>query len=119
MPSLVSGTPTSTDWPTSPGTSNSCGATMCGNCGRDMPGAADIAAAQVERIAQERAAAQAALAGADAQIAEWNSDPETDSMLDWWNELSGALRGEVVNAKSVREANTALRSRFIIFVESN
>jgi hypothetical protein len=42
-----------------------------------------------------------------------------DELLDYWTELSIAVRGEVVNAESVREANTALRERFAaIYVTS-
>ena len=33
-------------------------------------------------------------------------------MLDWWAEFSAAMRGEIVNADSVQDANRALRERF-------
>lgn len=45
--------------------------------------------------------------------------PTRDEMLAFWSELSAAVRGSVINAASVQEANTALRERFAaIFVTS-
>ena len=81
--------------------------------------AAEIAATEVARIESERADLDAQAADLDAQLGEWDGASPTDEALDWWNDLGQAIRGEVVNAKTVKEANEALRERFAaIFVTS-
>ena len=71
----------------------------------------DLALERVRLDAEEDATA-AALERDERQSA-------ADDMLDFWNDLSRAIREEVVNAASVREANAALRERFAaIFVTS-
>lgn len=74
--------------------------------------AADIAAGQLDRIAAERAEVDVAAGALEARLAEWDTEQPADAMLDWWNELGGAIRGEVAGASSVADANTALRERF-------
>lgn len=81
--------------------------------------AASIAATELERIADERADLDGKLADVEARIAEWDGGDSADAVLDWWGEFSAAIRGEVVNAESVRDANAALKERFAaIFVRS-
>lgn len=54
-----------------------------------------------------------------AQLEEWDAFDPANDMLDWWSEFSAAVRGEIVNAESVREANAAIKERFAgIFVTS-
>jgi hypothetical protein len=74
---------------------------------------------RIEGINRERERLDDAIADLDAPLAEWDGRDAADEALDWWNDFSAAIRGEVVNAKSVRAANTALRERFAsIFVRS-
>jgi DNA invertase Pin-like site-specific DNA recombinase len=82
-------------------------------------GAAEVVATEVERIEVERAELDAQAADLDAQLAEWDGGNPADEALDWWNDLGDSIRGEVVGAKTVKEANAALRERFAaIFVRS-
>jgi DNA invertase Pin-like site-specific DNA recombinase len=81
--------------------------------------AAGIAASEVGRIEAERQRLDAALADADARLAEWDGAGGADDVLDWWTEFSDAIRRDVVGAETVAEANAALRERFAaIFVHS-
>jgi site-specific DNA recombinase len=81
--------------------------------------AADVATAELRRIESERADLDAKLSDVEARLAEWDGGDSADSVLDWWGEFSAAMRGEVVNAESVRDANEALKERFAaIFVSS-
>jgi hypothetical protein len=82
-------------------------------------GSADPLARAFERIRAERARLDSETSDLDARLAEWDDHHAADEALDWWNDLGLAIRGEVVNASSVREANNALRGRFeAIFVTS-
>jgi len=74
--------------------------------------AAELATGELERIADESGGVEAALRDLNARLDEWDQVGTADAMLDWWSEFSAAIRGDVVNATSVREANTALRERF-------
>jgi site-specific DNA recombinase len=74
--------------------------------------AADLATGELDRIAQEDATLGVEAADLEARLTEWDQPEATDTMLDWWNEFSAAIRGEVGQAASVREANAALRERF-------
>ncbi|HYQ79728.1 MAG TPA: recombinase family protein [Solirubrobacterales bacterium] len=82
-------------------------------------GAAAVAAAEVERIERERAELDASLADVDARLGEWDGADDSDSVLDWWTAFSEAIREDVVGARTVAEANAALKERFAaIFVRS-
>jgi len=74
--------------------------------------AAELAASELERIVADRAELDALLADLEARLAEWEEEPNADVVLDWWNEFSAAIRGDVVGSESVRDANTALREHF-------
>jgi site-specific DNA recombinase len=74
--------------------------------------AADLATTELDRIAREQTDVDTAVGDLDARLAEWDDPATADDVLDWWNELSAAVRGKVVNGESVKEANTALRERF-------
>jgi DNA invertase Pin-like site-specific DNA recombinase len=81
--------------------------------------AAGIAATELERIEAERADLNGKLADVEARMAEWDDGDSTDAVLDWWSEFSAAIRGEVVNGRSIEDANAALKERFAaIFVRS-
>jgi DNA invertase Pin-like site-specific DNA recombinase len=81
--------------------------------------AAGVAARQVARLEAERDGLAASLAGVQARLAEWDGGADADSILDWWTDFSAAIRGEVLDAPTVAEANAALRERFAaIFVRS-
>jgi hypothetical protein len=69
-------------------------------------------AVRLEENAQERAVVEREIADLGAQLDEWDVEPPADAALDWWNSFSAAVRGEVVDAESVRDANAALRERF-------
>ncbi len=82
--------------------------------------AADLATAELERIASERSALDSALSDLEARIAEWDGGDTSDEILDWWTEFSAAIRENVIGAESVAEANAALKDRFAaIFVRSD
>lgn len=81
--------------------------------------AGQIAAERVAQIEEEKQQLLAAEGEIRAALSEQERVSATDDMLDFWNELSDAVRRQVVNADSVKEANTALRERFAaIFVRS-
>jgi site-specific DNA recombinase len=75
---------------------------------------AEIASRQIDKLGGELTKLNRRVDEAGAKLDEWETseaDP-ANAVLDWWNELKAAIDGEVVNAKSVREANAALRERF-------
>jgi DNA invertase Pin-like site-specific DNA recombinase len=82
--------------------------------------AAGVASRQIARLEAERDEVAGKLAGVQARLAEWDDGGgDADSVLDWWTEFSAAIRGEVLDAPTVAEANAALRERFAaIFVRS-
>jgi hypothetical protein len=74
--------------------------------------AADVAANALEENARERAEVDEAVANLTGRLDEWDAEPPADAALDWWSTFSAAIRGEVLDAESIREANAALRERF-------
>lgn len=74
---------------------------------------AEVASRQIDKLGDERAKLDKRISETGARLEEWETgaDP-ANAVLDWWNELKAAIDGEVVNAKSVRDANAALRERF-------
>jgi len=80
-----------------------------GNLRAGREHAADLATETLAAIEKERTDLDRSILDRQAQLEEWSDQPQIDAMLDWWNELSAALRGRVAGARSVREANTAMR----------
>ncbi len=82
-------------------------------------GEAGIAASEVQRIEAEREELDREAADLDSRLAEWDGDRPADEVLDWWSEFSDAVRGGIVDAPTVQEANRAMRDRFAaVFVRS-
>ena len=54
-----------------------------------------------------------------ALVQVWGQGESADVVLGWWTEFSAGIRGEIVGAQSVKDANEAIRKRFAaIFVRS-
>ena len=81
--------------------------------------AGEIAAEAVAEIEEKKQHLTTAEQKLLAALDEDERSAAADDVLDFWNQLSSAIRERVVNAESVKEANTALRERFAaIFVRS-
>lgn len=81
--------------------------------------ATEFTLGELSRIADDMQRVDEEAAQAEAALAEHDRQDAADDMLDFWNQLSAAVRDEIVNAESVREANGALRERFAaIYVSS-
>lgn len=81
--------------------------------------AADLAAAELERIEGERVKLDSRLEDLQAQLSEWEGSDSSDEVLDWWTEFSTAIRENVLEADSVAQANEGLKEKLAaIFVRS-
>lgn len=71
---------------------------------------AHLALEMVERLDREREQLRQAIAEAEAVIAEWSAEPDTNAALDYYNAIVDVIDGKVRTAKGVREMNAALSS---------
>ncbi len=69
---------------------------------------ARLALEVVEKVEQERAEHERALAEAEAVVSEWTGPPNMDQALDFYNDLLGLIRGRIRRARGAVELNAAL-----------
>jgi hypothetical protein len=74
---------------------------------------------EVEQVEREREQLDAEELAVKEALDGTSREAAADALLDFWNELSAAIRERVCESGSVRDANEALRERFAaIFVRS-